>query len=140
MQIHILTSAHMNLSTYIINNYRRMRNFQNFPLDESNQELKCGKNYISLNHYRVTQRTKMQKNLVLTRSQQHHRKRNKGWPASSPNTEKRSASKITENRTKVGQHHHRKQNQGRPASSPKTEQRSASKIKDQTNVKLLKIY
>ena len=107
MQIHILTSAHMNLSTYIINNYRRMRNFQNFPLDESHQELKCEKNYISLNHYRVTQRAKMQKNLVLTRSQQHHRKRNKGWPASSPKTEKRSASKITENRTKVGQQNQR---------------------------------
>ena len=95
------------------------------------------KNYISLNHYRVTQRAKMQKNLVLTRSQQHHRKWNKGWPASSPKTEKkgrpakspkteqRSASIITKNRTKVHQHHHQRQNKGRPASSPKTEPRSA---------------
>ena len=99
----------------------------------------------------------MQKNLVLTRSQQNHRKPNKDRPASSPKTEQWSANKITENRTKVGQqsspkteqssaskitenrtkvggqHHHRKQNKGRrPASSLKTEQRSASKIKDQT--------
>ena len=89
----------------------------------------------------------MQKNLVLTRGQQHHRKPNKGRPASSPKTEKkgqpakspkteqRSASIITKNRTKVHQHHHQRQNKGRPASSPKTEQRSASKIKYQRNVK-----